>query len=142
MPRQDTRKQTITMLATQHGSPDGLHTLCYKQGEVYKDVPVELSSVFIAKGWAKVYRGTVEEQEKVGKGGVTPPVILPEGVVPRIKLAEDTMSNKELIDYAEAHLGLEPGSIKPNTRHNDVLRTVIALQEDLENQIAAEDAGE
>lgn len=127
MPRQVKGETTIKMKKTEQGSRTGLVTETFLEGKTYT-VPSELAQVFIEIGSAAVCKGGKEE-EAADAGGATGALILPEGMVTRDTLAKDEFNNKDLIEYAEAHLDLLEGSIKMNTKHSTLLQNIIDMQQ-------------
>ena len=137
--RNDTRETTIKMTRTERGSPDGLVTNTYSEGKTYT-LPSELASVFIDIKAAVKFKGKPEEQPtKVDPGGSTALLILEEGMLTRKQLAEDKLSNTELILYAETHLDVEKKSIPFTTKHTKLLTQVINIQEAWEEEQALKD---
>lgn len=127
MPRKTNGTVTIKMKKTEQGSPDGLVTNTYLEDKVYT-VPSELGKVFIAIESAVIHKGDSEDEDAPNPGEATGALVLPEGMVTREALVKDEWNNKELIEYAEAHLEVEKNSIKMNTKHSTLLQSIIDMQ--------------
>lgn len=141
MPRANNSQTTIKMLKTSLGSPTGIVTLTYEKDKVYT-IPSSLAKVFIDQKWAVVSKGSEEKAPDVDPGEPTGALILPMGMISRGQLVKDEMSNKELIEYAEMHLGVEKGSIKANANHATLLENVVRLQQDFEETLQEKDEEE